>query len=364
MKAEIIPLPQGERIIYFDALRIIAIIGVIFLHLSAHNWTTIPIGSGAWTTVNFYNSLCRWCVPVFVMISGALFLGREEIPLKKLYGKYILRLFAAYIIWSFVYYLFSGDSVAAQFTALFRSGKILCLEQIIRSHYHLWFVPMMIGLYICLPVLKQIVKNPKISRYFLAISFVFWFFLPQIYQLILHFGSTNLIFLTNALNSDINDMMLQFVLNFGFYFILGYELARIRFDRAARRLIYLLGIVGWLFTFGFNVWVSVRTQTPIVNYFEVYRINVLMEAIAVFELLKNFPFKGKASRVIRRLSDWSFGAYLVHALMIELFYKYDFITLSLPTVIAIPATAVAVAVCAFGISGVLHCIPILKKYVV
>ena len=44
-----------------------------------------------WKVFNFFESIVRWSVPIFVMISGSLFLGRE-IPLRKMYSKYIFRM--------------------------------------------------------------------------------------------------------------------------------------------------------------------------------------------------------------------------------------------------------------------------------
>lgn len=48
---------------------------------------------------------------------------------------------------------------------------------------------MIAGIYICLPIIKKISEDDKISNYFLIISFVFWFLLPQISQLVNDFGN-------------------------------------------------------------------------------------------------------------------------------------------------------------------------------
>lgn len=72
---------KGNRVIYFDYLRIISVFAVIVLHISGQNWNGTDVSSFEWNVFNAFDSLTRWCVPVFVMISGALFLDKEQ-PLK------------------------------------------------------------------------------------------------------------------------------------------------------------------------------------------------------------------------------------------------------------------------------------------
>ena len=98
---------KEQRIVYFDYLRIIAIFAVVVLHFAAQNWDNIDVSSFEWQVFNLYDAVAAWGVPVFVMISGALFLGKE-LTLKKLYGKYILRIVTAFFFWSVLYALWSN----------------------------------------------------------------------------------------------------------------------------------------------------------------------------------------------------------------------------------------------------------------
>ncbi len=215
---------KQHRILYFDYLRVFAIVAVMTVHIAAMNWHAADVNGIDWQVFNFYDSISRWGVPIFVMISGALFLNRDDIPVKTIYSKYILRLVIAYFVWSFIYYLFQGESIVQQLVGLVQPGKMARLLVILSGHYHLWFIPMLIGIYICLPVTKQIVKNNKIALYFLVISFIFWFLFPQIVLLIKDFGGERLITITNSINNNlINGTRMEFVKNYTFYFILGYE---------------------------------------------------------------------------------------------------------------------------------------------
>lgn len=76
-----------NRIAYIDWLRSIACFAVVVLHVSGgQEWFSAKEVSFEWTIFNLYDSLVRWCVPIFIMISGALFLNPEkEIGIHKLY---------------------------------------------------------------------------------------------------------------------------------------------------------------------------------------------------------------------------------------------------------------------------------------
>ena len=87
----------NERTAYFDYLRVFATFAVVILHLSGQNWNNTNVNGFEWRVFNGYDSLVRWAVPVFVMISGALFLDRNISP-KKIYSKYVLRLFVSFCV--------------------------------------------------------------------------------------------------------------------------------------------------------------------------------------------------------------------------------------------------------------------------
>lgn len=101
-----------ERIIYIDILRILATFAVVLLHSAA-----IPVSDNNpntinWQFGNFYDSIARWCVPMFVMISGVFFLQNEKgknynqsikSDYKKIISKNIFRISTALIIWGMFY---------------------------------------------------------------------------------------------------------------------------------------------------------------------------------------------------------------------------------------------------------------------
>lgn len=154
---------------YFDFLRVLAIFAVIVIHVAAQNWYTTDMHSFEWAAMNFYDSIVRWAVPIFVMISGALFLSKD-IPIRKLYSKYIFRIFTAFIFWSFMYavkkYMESGDIVQA-------------FMYFLRGEFHMWFLFMIVGLYMIVPFVKKIAESESLTKYFLVLAFIFSFVMPE-----------------------------------------------------------------------------------------------------------------------------------------------------------------------------------------
>lgn len=345
---------QSDRVVYFDYLKVFAAFMVVILHVSAQTFYVADVNSIEWQTSIFYHGI-RWSVPVFVMISGALFLDKEN-SVKKLYFKYCFRMVTSYIIWSVVYVLFFHE---------YKGERDLVIA-LINGYYHMWYILMIIGLYICVPIIKMLVENEEIMKYYMLLSFVFAFFVPWITTLTYDFANELLIGGVKAISSDISSMCMNVVTGYVSYFILGYYLNKTDFNKQRRKLIYLLGLIGFAATVGFNLLVALKTQVFCEKYDGYFNVNVLLQSIAVFVWFKYQKYNwNKLNLFIHKLSKYSFGAYLVHALIIgQLNVRFGLNASSFHPVISIPCLAVLVFVISMIISAILNQIPIIKKYIV
>jgi len=96
-----------KRNISFDLLRIISAFSVVMLHVSGEYIYRYQVGSLEFSLSNFMNSISRFGVPVFVMISGAIFLSESKmVSIKTLWCKNIFRMCLVFGIWSFSYYVY------------------------------------------------------------------------------------------------------------------------------------------------------------------------------------------------------------------------------------------------------------------
>ena len=154
---------SNQRIVYLDLLRVLATFAVIFLHVCgsellatshSRNWYIEVAGSG----------LVHWCVPVFVMISGALFLvPSKNVTYREILTIRIPRLLIAYVFWTVVYYF-----------VFWYQGEF-SIRGLLLSHFHLWFLPMLMGVYLLIPFLRNIANNNTMMNYALAIWLFFIF---------------------------------------------------------------------------------------------------------------------------------------------------------------------------------------------
>jgi len=307
---------KKERVVYFDYLRVAATIAVVVIHVAAQNWNKLNSRSFEWNVLNVYDSIVRWGVPIFVMISGALLLSKE-IGVKDLYFKKILRLIIAYCVWS-SFYAVVTVGIRIRSNPDYEISNISLIAEMIGGNYHMWFIPMIVGIYICIPIIKQIVGSRKTTSYYLVISFIFAYLIPQCINMINDFIGGLIAFGINQINGVISEMDVQLVLGFTFYFILGYLLDEIELTKKQRRVIYGLGIIGFGATILISAVISWKMKVPCETYYDNFNVNILLEAIAIHTWFKYRKYDNdKLNAIVSMLSKYSFGAYLVHAFLID-----------------------------------------------
>lgn len=353
---------KKQRVVYYDYLRVFAIIAVIVIHVSAQEWSDFGGRSYEWQIFNVYNAISRWGVSVFLMISGSLFLSRD-IEIKTLYKKYIPRMVASYFVWSALHAVFApGNVYNPDFIESF--SLVDFIQKTFIGPVHLWFIPMIVGIYMCLPIIRQFVVSPKLLKYYLLLGFIFGYAVPQVVYMAKDFTSGNIQKTFLAVNTLISDMNIRVVVGFAYIFVLGYFLANTEFTKKQRKFIYLLGAGGFLVSVLFNAAAGWKLNTNSTNYLQTFTVNVLLEAVSVFVFFKYRKFdKEKLNAVMSKLSQYSFGAYLVHILVMSVYKFWGFNAVAFNPVFCIPVLTLATVTVAFLISFVLNKIPIVNKWI-
>ncbi|HVV55859.1 MAG TPA: acyltransferase family protein, partial [Mucilaginibacter sp.] len=175
------PSPTGttqakpQVIEWINNLRVIALFAVIVLHTASPLLMDLQKASVSdWLAGDVYNALSRFAVPVFVMITGALLLHREY-ELGDFLKKRLTRIIWPFLFWSLVYVAYSWYNEDIIFTANAWADTKIVLHQLkYGAYYHLWYVYMLIGLYLIIPVISRFVRNSaeKEIRYFLIVWFI------------------------------------------------------------------------------------------------------------------------------------------------------------------------------------------------
>ena len=173
-------MTKSNRIVYMDVLRVIACFSVIMIHSSAQ-YVVKDIGSFNFWVGNIFDGLARIGVPLFIMISGALMLDKNyQFSTQKII-KHIIRMIVFFVFWSVLYcFIFNiVDSIIIKHESI---DIIKIIGSLIKGHYHLWFVYLIIGLYLIVPLLRLWVNdtNKKYVEYFIILSIIFTYIIPQI----------------------------------------------------------------------------------------------------------------------------------------------------------------------------------------
>ena len=257
------PLPKKKRIFYFDALRASAILLVVLIHLSKWFAKVETVGSSFWTFSTFLGVLCMVGVPIFLMISGALLLNRDyELP------SFLKRRFSR-ILYPFFFWIF----IIIIFKIVFRhhSTELFSVINMFFQGGFIWFVWMLIGVYLFIPVVNSFVKEFKLKgvEYFLVIWLI-----------------------TILLNTfglyPFKKLELSYFAGYLGYLLLGYYLANKKFNLSDKK----LAIIGVLLFVIFSLVNMYFKNNPLIGtfYLDTYYLSIIivLQAVGMFLAYKYF----------------------------------------------------------------------------
>lgn len=274
-----------------------------------------------------------------------------------IFHKYIKRIILTFVIWSAVYAI-----------AYNRSFSISTIASFVTGHYHLWYLYLIVGLYLCVPILRAVTISRKNTEYFLVLSAVFTFLVPtflDVSKLIVFTENSSILKTISSVKSIINNkLMLFLVLGYTPYFVLGYYLKNVKISKHLELCIYALGILGFASTFLFTMQASKISGTKI-NFYSFKYIGVLSESIAVYVFAKCRIDSARVNflrKSVTFLSTVSFGVYLVHVIVLDAVYKLLPLS-SLPIPFVVPVMAFLTSIVSIVISSVINRMPYLRKIV-
>ena len=326
-----------NRIVWLDVVRFVALFTVVCCHSSdpfnyVFGETTESLEDiQFWGAV--YGSLVRPCVPLFVMITGALLLPVKTDNTRAFYKKRISRVFWPFLTWSVVYALFpwitgilgfspesiliffpfSGEEAAQQSLALSMQSVANIPMNFSNIGVHMWYIYLLIGLYLYLPIFSAWVEKTteKGKLWFLA-AWGVTLLVPYYQQLVAPYlwGSC-------SWNSF---YMLYYFAGFNGYLLLGHYLRHHDFSwKKTLGFGIPMFLIGYAVTyFGFT---SVRALPEYSDellelFFTFCSLNVAMMTIPVFLTFKKVNVTSpKIQRFLGNLTVCGFGIYMIHYLL-------------------------------------------------
>ena len=344
---------KGGRIVFLDWLRVIACFMVMVVHSSECLYSndysfSFPSELGRWSAC-LINGFVRPAVPLFLIASAYLL-----VPLRPdtgtFFRKRFVRVFIPFVVWLFLYAVLPG--LWGEFTAdEVKSNVAHVFINFIPRESHLWFIYMLLGIYLIMPVLSPWLE--RVSRreeeWFLGI----WLF-------------TTLFWHAHEMFGDIfgecwwNPFPL-------FYYVSGYvgyvvmaHYIRKYLDWSMKKTLcialpcFLVGYlycIYWFYTRSFTVdevrLLELTWQTT--------SIAPVLMSFGAFMLIKKInPSGGWLNKAIRNVSDMTYGMYLMHMMLLPYIYGW-FSSFLLPP-FAILLTAFATYMSCYLLSKIISCL--------
>lgn len=294
---------------WMDLARVAGIVAVVVAHVISPA-VLVDVkdhGSAAWWAAAGINSVVRFCVPIFILVSGALLLAPRTAagpsatsPVRDFYRRRLRRVGIPLLAWS-VFYLGLRAWTSPQGLTVHKLAEDLAIG---KPYYHLYFLFVLAGLYAITPFLRIVVAHAKprtlatFAGVLLAIGVV-----DQLLSMLLQTGQSN--------------AATQF-LPYAGYFVAGLLLQRMALTRGLVRLASTAFVLGAAFT---TVGTWAMLELAPVDYADEYFVmplspTVLAMSFGAVVLLRAWvarrPLEGTRGRAIGYLSALSFGVYLVH----------------------------------------------------
>ncbi|MDY5279832.1 acyltransferase family protein [Sharpea porci] len=318
-----------HQIVGFNYLRAIACLAIIILHVhyaaSLQYVKTISLQS--FVASNVVRNCMMWAVPCFIMVTGALLLNPEHaVSRKKIFTKYIKKVLIALISFVLIYRIF--DMVISPEGITVKGFELAVMQFLTGSSWSpLWYLYMLIGLYLLLPIYRKIVSSSKDDdiKYLLFIGLLFLSILPL---------------------TQLAGMKLNFTIHiasvYPFYLFLGYAISKQIISMDKKKSVALL-----LCSLALIIFVSFMRFTYDYEHLDLLLsysspLNIIL-SVSLFQLFINTKeIKSKfVHKLFLSLDKCSFSIYLVHIIFVKLIlrvlminpYKYGMLGLLLLVIV-------------------------------
>ena len=374
---------KNQHIVWLDVVRFIAMFTVVCCHctdpFNFYPGTAPNIGEiKLWGAI--YGSVLRPCVPLFVMITGALLLPVRG-DTSTFYKKRIPRVFYPFLIWSVLYNLFpwitgllglnpqiildffpyAGEEVMQQSFSVSLDYILLIPFNFSILAVHMWYIYLLIGLYLYLPVFSAWVeKASERAKLMFLLAWGVTLLLPYYYQFV-----SNYLWGTCSWNSF---GMLYAFAGFNGYLLLGHYLKNLEWSLKKTLAIGIpMFAVGYAVTFlGFRHITALPEYTDemLELFFTYCSLNVVMMTIPVFMMAKKVKVKKKKKKkALANLTVCGFGMYMIHY-----FFTGPSVVLmraiNMPIGLQIPVAAILAFAVSWGLVWLIYRAGKVAKYIV
>lgn len=318
---------QAERIDWIDATRCFAIFCVVLNHaieniyiLNVENLSTLSTKSQLFAIGSF--TFGRLGVPIFLMITGYLLLDRNwnQESCLKFWKNNCFRLFVCTEIWWIIYNVFIAVYHKTPFNMVYFIQDLLFLKKI--NLGHVWYMPMILGLYILIPMAGIALQKFDIKH----------LLFPIVVFSVYSFGYPVLSIISREIGYPTS---LQFSLGFsggeyGLYLIFGYLIKKKAFFKTSNS----LAAITFAGAFCFTVFLQI-CEYRLGHTYNVWYNNGFLAASSIAlmilfsKVLASLTLNEKFMCIVKNLAKSSFGIYLIHVPILRVIKPFIVSTIKL-----------------------------------
>lgn len=363
-----------KRVIYLDYVRIVACFLVMLVHASEYFYGFIPpelLGEGAEAAnlagpqsylsseadrlwVSLYDGISRIAVPLFIIVSAFLLVPmKQEQTSWEFYKRRFLRVVppvvAFMLISSLLPLLWGGMEWEQSATDL---RRLLLNFPSMAGHF--WFIYPLLGVYLFIPVISPWLRRASANE--------------ELFFIALFLLSTCIPFLNRWAGEvwgqcfwNEYHMLWNFSGYLGYVILAHYIRVHLDWSRCKR---FWVGLSAFIVGSAITIW-SFYTQatpgvihsTPVIEVAWAFcTLNCVVATFGAFLLFTCIEQK-EAPKFITDLSKLSFGMYLMHLLWLGLWIAVFKEQMALPSVAAIPVSAVVTFISCYITSKLLSFLP-------
>lgn len=306
---------ENKREFALDLLRVLACFLVIWQHVTESYYINPDFTiqrHESMSIIGWMNGMTPIEVPLFVMISG-YFLLPLKMDTSAFFKRRFTRILYPFVCWCVIYaayfMAYRGDTLEQFFRNVMHIPVNFGVEV-----GHLWFIYMLLGLYLLVPVLSPWLK--QCSKFQLQVYLSIWAFTTLLPYIHLWFPEVLGECFWNP------TPMFHYFTGFAGYFVLGYYIKRYGALSVRTSLVMLVG--GYLLTVA--VYQHQLAHVTMVPDLEVgWRFcgaNIAVMTYAMFSLISHINWQGNNlfGRWISSFAILSYAVYFIHIIIIN-FYR-------------------------------------------
>ena len=300
------------RMLKYDVIRIVAICMVLFVHVTVI--LVVMYRGATFTAGNLFNNLSRAGVPMFMLLTGALLLDEERpFDVRRFFRTSFLSMVLLLLFWLLFYAAWRAFCLPLLQGRAADPGHFWTYLLTLKGLYpHLWYLFMLVGAYLIIPVLRLFVKKEN-RPYILGLILL---------SLFAQFAVQTLGVFTRDAAFTVGDFVGKFHLEYatGYvpYLLLGWYLSTFPPTRGWRFVLYGLGLASvLLMVLGVSAWAK---DVPGIRDY-IVEANTLPAALygaGLFTLILSLcGDRTTKCPLVRELSRSAFGVYILHVVVLD-----------------------------------------------